>query len=137
MHPSYTANKFTVNNEESIMRQLRPSQRLGAGTFAMVAISASLVLTSCTCKIKEEQMASISQLRTEERQLSADIEKATRDKSRISGELSAREKEVRDCNQKKAFVQDKLNKWPSAWPDYDPNAPAPAPEPAPAQPKQR
>lgn len=119
------------------MRYHRPTKRRGAGVLAIAAIGASLVLTSCTCKIKEEQMAAISQLRTEERQLTADIEKATGDKSRVSGELSTRENEVRNCNQKKAFVQDKLNKWPSVWPDYDPNAPAPAPAPETAQPQKR
>jgi septal ring factor EnvC (AmiA/AmiB activator) len=118
------------------MRFPRLGKGMGVGTLAVVSMGAALVLTSCTCKIKEEQMATITQLRTEERQLNADIEKATRDKARITGELSSRESEVRQCNEKKAFVQDKLNKWPSVWPDYDPNAPAPAPTPA-ATPKKR
>lgn len=92
--------------------------------LATAAFGAALVLTSCTCHIKEEQQAMINQLRTEEKQLNADIAKAESDKSRISNELSARENEVRQCNERKAFVQDKMNKWPNIWPDWDPNAPA-------------
>jgi len=95
-----------------------------ASMLATAAFGAALVLTSCTCHIKEEQQAMINQLRTEEKQLNADIAKAESDKSRISKELSARENEVRQCNERKAFVQDKMNKWPDIWPDWDPNAPA-------------
>lgn len=95
-------------------------ERARLGIVAMVAIGASLVVTSCTCKIKEEQLASIQQLRASEKQLNADITKATGDKTRITNELNARQGEVRKCNEKKAFVQDKMSKWPNVWPDYTP-----------------
>jgi outer membrane murein-binding lipoprotein Lpp len=96
--------------------------------LATAALGAALVLTSCTCHIKEDQQAMINQLRTNEKQLNADIAKAEGDKTRIMKELSAREAEVRTCNERKAFVQDKMNKWPNIWPDWDPNAPAPVEE---------
>lgn len=95
------------------------------GVVAAAAFGAALVLTSCTCHIKEEQQAMINQLRTEERQLNDDIAKAEKDKTRIGSELAARQGEVRKCNERKAFVQDKMNKWPNIWPDWDPNPPAP------------
>ena len=86
--------------------------------------SAAVLLTSCTCTIKEEQQAMINQLRTEEKQLNSDIAKADGDKGRITSELNNRQAEVRRCNERRAFVQDKMNKWPNIWPDYDPNQPA-------------
>lgn len=93
------------------------------GVVAAAAFGAALVLTSCTCHIKEEQQAMINQLRTEERQLNDDIAKADKDKSRIGSELASRQGEVRKCNERKAFVQDKMGRWPNIWPDWDPNAP--------------
>jgi len=99
------------------------------GMYALAAIGVALVLTSCTCKIKEEQQAMINQLRTSEKQLQADVKKAEGDKSKIASEVSARQGEVRRCNEKKAFVQDKMAKWPDIWPGWDPNPPAPVEEP--------
>ena len=100
-----------------------------AGLLTAAAACAVLLLTSCTCKIKEEQQAMINQLRTDSKQYTEDMKKAEADKSKILAELNARQGEVRQCNEKKAFVQDKMNKWPNIWPDWDPNAPAPAPVP--------
>jgi len=109
------------------MEEIMRFPRVGVGAAAILSLGAAVVLSSCTCKIKDEQLASIRQLRTEEKQLTADIEKAERDKTRISGELSSRQNDVRKCNEQKAFVQDKLAKWPdNVWPDYNPNA-VPAP----------
>ena len=93
--------------------------------YAFATVCVSLVLTSCTCKIKEEQQAMINQLRTSDKQLAADIKKAEGDKAKIASELSARQGEVRRCNEKKAFVTEKLNKFPDIWPGWDPNPPAP------------
>jgi outer membrane murein-binding lipoprotein Lpp len=100
------------------------------GMYALAAFGAALLLTSCTCKIKEEQQAMINQLRTSEKQLQADLKKAEGDKAKIAQEVSARQGEVRRCNEKKAFVSDKLAKFPDVWPGWDPNPPAPVEEPA-------
>lgn len=101
--------------------------RVRVGAVATLALGAMLVLSSCTCKIKDEQLSMIKTLRAGDKQLNADITKAEGDKSRIANELSSRESEVRRCNEKKAFVQDKLSAWPNAWGDWDPNAVPPAP----------
>lgn len=93
------------------------------------AMGSVLVLTSCTCKIKEEQQAMINQLRTDEKQLTADIAKAETDKSKVTAELNSRQAEVRRCNEKRAFVQDKVNKWPNVWGDWNPSQPAVDPAP--------
>lgn len=106
------------------------------GTMSVLALGAMITLSSCTCKIKDEQLSSIKALRAGEKQLNADITKAEGDRSRIANEVSSREGEVRRCNEKKAFVQDKLSKWPNAWGDWDPNAAPPAP-PAPEPTKKK
>ncbi len=92
------------------------------------AIGAALVLTSCTCTIKEEQQAMINQLRTDEKQLNADIAKAEGDKSKINSELNGRQAEVRKCNEKRAFVQEKISRWPNIWPNWDPSQPVGMPQ---------
>ncbi len=92
--------------------------------LAAAAVGAALVLTSCTCTIKEEQQAMIDKQRTDERQLLADISKSENDKSRIQSELNNRQAEVRRCTERKNFVQDKMAQWPNIWPDWDANEPS-------------
>ncbi len=96
---------------------------------ALATLGTALVLTSCTCKIKDEQLAKVRQLRSDEKQLNADIQKAESDRSRIQNELASREGEVRNCNQRLSFVQQKSAAWPAVW-DWDPYAPEPEPAPA-------
>jgi len=111
--------------------------RFGAGSFAALAIGASLLFSACTCKIKEDQLATIKQLRTEEKQLTVDIESAEKSATKLKGELTSRESETRRCNEQKSFVQEKMSRWPNVWPDWDPSAPEPVVEtPVPA-PKRR
>lgn len=97
--------------------------RLSTILLILSSLSVTAVLSSCSCKIKDEQQSMINKLRTEERQLTADTETAERNRTRISGELNTRQGEVRQCNERKAFVQDKMSRWPNIWPDWDPNAP--------------
>lgn len=102
-------------------------KKWNSAIVAIAAMGMALVLTSCTCKIKDEQLASIRQLRTDEKQLASDITRAGSDRTRIQGELNSRQGEVRNCNQRLAFVQDKKAQWPNVWPDWDPSAPEPVP----------
>ena len=88
--------------------------------LAAAAFGAALVLQSCTCTIKEEQQAMINSLRADEAQLNTSITAAEADRAKISKELRGRQKEVQACSQKKAFVQDKLNAWPTIGPDWTP-----------------
>lgn len=107
--------------------------------FMPVALlGVALVLASCTCKIKEEQMSQIRQLRTEDKQTASDIQKAEAEKARVEKELASRQGDVRQCNQRLSFVQQKKSQWPNVFQDWDPNAPEAAPaEPATAQPKKK
>jgi outer membrane murein-binding lipoprotein Lpp len=110
--------------------------RIGSGSVVALAAGAALVLTSCTCKIKEDQLATIKQLRAEEKQLTADIELADKNATKLKGELGSRQAETRRCIEQKSFVEQKLQRFPNVWPDWDPNAPDPV-DPAPPAPKKR
>ncbi|MDZ4746072.1 MAG: hypothetical protein SGJ05_08730 [bacterium] len=109
------------------------NQRMSRIALILASLTVTAVLSSCSCKIKEEQQTMINKLRTEERQLTSDTETAERNRTRISSELNSRQGEVRQCNERKAFVQDKMSRWPNIWPDWDPNAPVVAPEPTPTK----
>lgn len=109
-------------------------QTTRTGIAALAALATVIVLSSCTCKIKDEQKAMINQLRADEKQLTADIEKAEKDKIKINNELASREGEVRKCTERKNFVQDKLSKFPDMWPDWKPT-PDPVPVPPPTNKK--
>lgn len=93
------------------------------GALPVALLGAALVLASCTCKIKEEQLSQIRQIRTQDKQTAADITKAESEKSRVTRELAARQAEVRTCNDRLSFVQQKKSQWPNIWGDWDPNAP--------------
>jgi outer membrane murein-binding lipoprotein Lpp len=102
--------------------------------LALAAIGTALTMTSC-CNISDEQLAKIRQLRAEEKQLTADIQKAETDRSKIQNELSSRLGEVRKCNERLSFVQDKKSKWPNVWQNWDPTVPVE--EPAAPTPKKK
>ncbi len=104
------------------------------GALPVALLGTALVLASCTCKIKEEQLSQIRQIRTQDKQTAADITKAESDKSRVARELASRQTEVRSCNDRLSFVQQKKSQWPNIWGDWDPNAPEVEPAPTP-QPK--
>lgn len=88
------------------------------GIASMVAIvAASLVFSSCSNKITEEQLTQLKDLRMQERNLNESIQKKRDEKSRLEKELSSRKAELKDCNDKKAFVTTKLKNWPNVWPE--------------------
>lgn len=95
---------------------------LGISTFV---IAASMLVSSCSNKITDEQLAQLRDLRSRERNLSESIQKRTDDKNRIERELNARKNDVTKCQQEVAEVRTRLSSWPDIWPDYKPAAPAP------------
>ena len=112
------------------------SNRLN-GALPIAIIGVALVLASCTCKIKEEQLSQIRQIRTQDKQAAADITKAESETSRVTKELAARQTEVRNCNDRLSFVQQQKAQWPNVWGDWDPNAPEVEPAPAPSPSKKK
>jgi septal ring factor EnvC (AmiA/AmiB activator) len=99
-----------------------------------IALAAVLFGTGCTPKITDEQLAKLRQLREESGRLEVDIRKKDSEKSALERELAARQNEVRDCNQTKDAIQQKLSNWPNSWPDYSPAPPTPPPAPEPEKP---
>lgn len=93
------------------------------------AIAVFVFAVGCTPKITEEQLAKLRELKTESARLTTEIQKKENEKSRLERELASRRSETKDCNDKRAFLVEKLNN-PTPWPNYPPPPPPPpAPEP--------
>lgn len=84
----------------------------------ILAVAGTSVLTSCSSKITEEQLAEMKKLRQQEQTLNQQIRMKEDEKSRLQSELNARQGEVDRCNTKKQFVESKLAQWPNVWPDW-------------------
>ncbi|MGI6370768.1 MAG: hypothetical protein GX372_01465 [Ignavibacteria bacterium] len=82
--------------------------------------TSSVIFTSCSCKITEEQLAQIAEERRQERALNAEITSTQSENSKMTKELQTRQRELDDCNQKRNIVKQRLNQWPNIWPDYTP-----------------
>lgn len=90
----------------------------GIGGVALVGL---LFVAGCTPKITEEQLQRLRDLRAQERQLTQDIQRKEAEKGRLQREVGSRQSELRQCDDKKRFVQEKLASWPQVWPDYSPS----------------
>lgn len=87
-----------------------------AMALTIVVAAASFGFSGCSSKITEEQMATLRTLRGEERSLNETIQSKRDEISRLQGELERRNGELRDCNERKAQLQGKLQNWPNVWP---------------------
>lgn len=88
-------------------------------------IVSSVFLTNCTSKITEQQLAQLQELRREESRLTQEISKKKSEKDGLDREVSARQAEVKKCNDEMDFIKKKLSQWPNVWPDYSPEAEQP------------
>jgi serine protease inhibitor ecotin len=93
-----------------------------ASIFAIV-VSASIIFSSCTCKITEEQLAKLAEMRQTEKSVSSEIAAQQSAKAKVDNELQVRTSEANDCNGRREIVKQRLSAWPNVWPDYNPNAP--------------
>ncbi|GBD07527.1 hypothetical protein HRbin21_01356 [bacterium HR21] len=89
------------------------------GTLTVLLLS-TLMLGGCTPKITQEQLQRLRELRAQERQLTQNIQQKEADKGRLQREISSRQGELGQCQDKKRFVQEKLAAWPNVWPNYTP-----------------
>ena len=87
---------------------------------SLVIVGAGAILVSCTCKIKDEQLSKLAELRRQERALSSDLTAQQSARTRLNSELTARTAEVNDCNGKLEIVKQRLAAWPNIWPDWTP-----------------
>lgn len=85
--------------------------------LAGTAIIGGLLLTSCTSKITEEQLASLQELRKSEASLKEELSNLNSDIDKLKSELNQIQSQVDDCDSKKAFVEQKLEEWPDVWGD--------------------
>lgn len=92
--------------------------RLSVRALCICGVIAASVLAGCSNKITEEQLAMLQELKKREAALNQEIKTKEQEVSRVKAEVNARKADMNKCNDKKAFVQDKLSRWPNIWPDY-------------------
>ncbi len=83
--------------------------------IAILSFGAVVTFVGCTPKITEEQLAKLRELRSETARLETEIKKQEADKAKIDRELASRQKELKDCEDKRNFVNQKLSQWPNVW----------------------
>jgi len=105
---------------------MRKPWNLATVVLSGLAVIILCSATGCTPKINEEQLAKLRQLKEQSAKLEADIKKKESERASIERQLAARQNEVKQSEQKKEFIQQKLQTWPNSWPDWTP-APPPAP----------
>lgn len=101
-------------------------RRIGVGAVLVGALGFS----SCTKMIQPEQLTELRDLRAREAQLTKSIADKESQKVKLQRELESRQQETKRCNEKRAYVQEKLNNYPQVLGDALPEAPPPPPEPA-------
>ncbi len=89
--------------------------KVGALVLAVAGMS---VITGCSSKITEEQLAELKRLRDQERTLTQQISAKEGEKGTLQSEVNARRADLDRCNTNKQFVQGKLAQWPNVWPDW-------------------
>lgn len=87
--------------------------------FAIGGFVAVALLTSCgAAKITDEQKAQISELRRQQASLGEKIKVRQSEIARLETEIADRERAVTKCNEEKLALEQRLAKYPNAWPDY-------------------
>lgn len=87
--------------------------------LAVSAVASAFILTACpSTKITEEQAKQLVELRRQQASLGEKIKLKASEISRLEGEIAEREKAVAKCTEEKLALEQRLAKWPNAWPDY-------------------
>ena len=76
----------------------------------------AFLLTDCTSKITQDQLAKMEDLRRREANLKSNISKVDSEISALRNELKSLQSEVDKCNKDTEFVNGKLRNWPNVWP---------------------
>ncbi len=105
----------------------------GATILKSCGIGLSLALAvgtiGCTKMIQPDQLSELRSLRAKETQLNKSISDREAEKSKLQRELSQRQTETKQCNDRRQFVLAKLNNFPGVLGDPLPENPPPPPEP--------
>jgi len=86
----------------------------------LIVVVSGIILSSCRCDVRSDQLAKLAELRRQERNLNSEITAQQNAKSRLDSELVTRTAEVNDCKSKLEIVKQRLAAWPNIWPDYTP-----------------
>ncbi|MPM79236.1 hypothetical protein SDC9_126269 [bioreactor metagenome] len=89
-------------------------------SLTFVIVAGSIILSSCTCKISEEQLSKIAEMRRQEKTLNSEITTQQSAKAKLDREVQTRTAEANDCNSKRNIIKQRLSAWPNIWPDYTP-----------------
>lgn len=89
--------------------------------MGLIIVVSAAFLSSCKCRVKDDQLAKLADLRRQERALSSDVTAQQNTAARLRAELAARTAEVNDCNSKLGIVKQRLDAWPNIWPDWTPS----------------
>ncbi len=95
-------------------------KKISSLIFLTAIFSSSVIMTSCSCKVTDEQLAQIAELRRQQKTISAKVTSTQNEKAKMNRELQNRQAEADDCNKRKDIVKQRLNQWPNIWPDYTP-----------------
>ena len=91
---------------------------VSSASFYIAVLASSVILTSCSCKITDEQLGKIADLRRQEKSINTEITNVQNERAKLNKELQARKAEADDCNEKRNTVRLRLSQWPNVWPDY-------------------
>ncbi len=86
----------------------------------VLVVVAGFIFSGCTCKIKDDQLSKLAELRRQEKSLNSEISDLQNAKAKVDRELQTRKSEYNDCNGKRDIVKQRLSVWPNIWPDYTP-----------------
>ena len=89
-------------------------------SMSIIVVCAGFILSGCKCKIKDDQLTKLAELRRQERSLNSEISDLQNTKAKVDRELQTRTSEYNDCNGKRDIVKQRLSVWPNIWPDYTP-----------------
>jgi peptidoglycan hydrolase CwlO-like protein len=99
-------------------------QRLISGiALPTLVIGAVLFASSCRPMVTPEQLQDLKDLRAKEKSLTEQIQDKKNEVKKIKSEISARQTELKKCNEDSDFVKQKLSQWPNVWPDWQPTPP--------------
>ncbi|MDR0926736.1 MAG: hypothetical protein LBO69_03085 [Ignavibacteria bacterium] len=97
---------------------MKLKKAVSLASMGLLVVASSIIMSSCTCHINDEQLAKIAELRRQEKSLNSEILSAQSAKAKVEAELKARTQEANDCNSRLEIVKQRLSVWPNVWPDY-------------------
>ncbi len=99
---------------------MRTSWNITSLIFGVFAVALMLTNTGCTPKITDEQLLKLRNSKEQAARLETEVKKKEAEKTAIEKEVAALQAEVKQSQQNKEFIQQKLQSWPNSWPDYVP-----------------